>query len=120
MRFQLFTVILASIATIPAAAERVAIETEKSLKESETPLTDEQISQHVNSLNYIQQAQKFVPRMAVVSPAVIRGSNPGPEGLKLLKQAGVKTIVDLRISINRLKLSESKPARWDLGTSTYR
>lgn len=94
MRFHLATVILATIAALPVGAERVAIDKEE--REGEAPLTDEQIAQHVDSLNYIQQAQKFVPRMAVVSPAVIRGSNPGTEGLELLKKAGVKTIVDLR------------------------
>lgn len=96
MRFQLATVIFATIATLPVDAKDVAIETEVSEKQSNAALTDEQIAQHIDSLKFIQQAQKFVPRMAVVSPAVIRGSNPGTEGLRLLKQASVKTIVDLR------------------------
>ena len=65
-------------------------------QESTPELSDRQIAMHVNSLNYIHQAQQFVPRMAVVSPGLIRGSNPGPEGLNLLRQAGIKTIVDLR------------------------
>lgn len=64
--------------------------------ELNSPLSESEIAQHVDSLNYIQQAQQFVPRVAVVSPTVIRGSNPGPAGLELLKKAGVKTIVDLR------------------------
>jgi protein tyrosine/serine phosphatase len=44
----------------------------------------------------LKPAMEAIPNVRVVSPALVRGGQPSEEGLKLLKEAGVKTIVNLR------------------------
>lgn len=41
------------------------------------------------------KAQAFIPGLYTVSPELVRGAQPRPGGLKLLKEAGVKTIFNL-------------------------
>ena len=53
---------------------------------------------------------RMLPNLAVVTPVLVRGGQPTQEGLLLLKNSGVKTIVDLRNEediVNR----ESRAAR---------
>jgi tyrosine-protein phosphatase SIW14 len=45
----------------------------------------------------MQLDKKNLPNFAIVEPGILRGAAPTAEGLKKLKEQGVKTIIDLRI-----------------------
>lgn len=49
-----------------------------------------------NASPALKQAAALIPNMSVVSPNLVRGSQPSVPSLALLKEAGVKTIVNLR------------------------
>lgn len=66
---------------------------------------------------YLQILHDRLPRFAVVSPALMRGAQPGFGDLALLKSAGVKTIIDLR-KTDEASVTEEKQAR-DLGLKYY-
>ncbi len=44
----------------------------------------------------LKEAAAMIPNLSVVSPSLIRGSQPSVPSLSLLKTAGVKTIINLR------------------------
>lgn len=60
---------------------------------------------------YLRKAQTAIPQFSIVSPALIRGAAPGQAGLELLKQGGVKTVIDLRGEQKELNYSEEKSAK---------
>jgi protein-tyrosine phosphatase len=49
-----------------------------------------------NSSPSLKQAAAMIPNFSVVSPSLMRGSQPPSSAYPLLKEAGVKTIVNLR------------------------
>lgn len=53
------------------------------------------------SLDIIVRAEEYIAGLEVVSPQIVRGGQPDEEGLRLLKQAGVNTIVNLRHHVGR-------------------
>lgn len=44
----------------------------------------------------LEQARSRIPRLQAVSETLLRGGQPDEEGFSLLKQAGIKTIINLR------------------------
>lgn len=44
----------------------------------------------------LAEAGKVVPNLRVVAPGLLRGGQPTAQGLKLLKEAGVRTVINLR------------------------
>ncbi len=60
---------------------------------------------------YLRRAHATIPQFSIVSPALLRGAAPGQAGLELLKQGGVKTIIDLRGEKQELNYSEEQSAK---------
>jgi tyrosine-protein phosphatase SIW14 len=44
----------------------------------------------------LKQAASLIPNLSVVSPALLRGAQPSPDALDLLKKSGIKTVINLR------------------------
>lgn len=44
----------------------------------------------------LEAASRHIPNLRVVSNNLVRGGQPQPEGLKVLKDAGVKVVINLR------------------------
>ncbi|HEY9775552.1 MAG TPA: tyrosine-protein phosphatase [Planktothrix sp.] len=60
------------------------------------PIRDPRESLAGLNLPALRQTSALVPNLHLVTPAVIRGGQPTAQALGLLKQVGVKTIVNLR------------------------
>lgn len=56
---------------------------------------------------FLVKAQAFIPGLYAVSPELVRGAQPRPGGLKLLKEAGIKTVFNLTEN----SVQEEKEAR---------
>ena len=85
--------------TIPPSAPSVSISspppasaTVKSLPAPNTPATTELpgISTRVS--------KRDLPNFHAVTPVLLRGAAPTPQGLEMLQKMGVKTVIDLRIA----------------------
>jgi len=48
------------------------------------------------NLPVLKQVQVLIPNLHIVSPALLRGAQPSAQALLLIKQSGVRTIVNLR------------------------
>jgi hypothetical protein len=69
------------------------------------------------SIEVIESAGSLIPNLRIVSPTVICGGQPEEGGLRKLKEAGVRTVLDLRqsqyesMSCNRLPQSAASNHR---------
>jgi protein tyrosine/serine phosphatase len=48
------------------------------------------------NLPILKTIKVFIPNLHVIAPGLLRGAQPTPDCLRLLKEAGVKTIINLR------------------------
>ena len=66
----------------------------------------------------VGRADKELPNFALVAPGIYRGAAPTEEGLRRLKEIGVRTVIDLRIE-KRGQAMEAEAAR-ELGLHRLR
>jgi tyrosine-protein phosphatase SIW14 len=74
------------------------------LAKNSTSSSDPSRSRATRSKGSIKAAKAEIANLHLVAPGIVRGAQPTPEGLELLRECGVKTIINLRneeVIVNR-------------------
>jgi tyrosine-protein phosphatase SIW14 len=56
----------------------------------------QKVSRNATAPKLLQAAAEEIENLHFVAPGIVRGAQPTPQGLKLLSECGVKTIINLR------------------------